>query len=86
MGLEARHARTRALKARPLADSARLAQARVNSLLRTMEPAQQEQLLHAVHRLVASPGMGSAYKAFALAHFGADAAGNLDVAGFAANN
>ena len=40
----------------------------------------------AVHALVASPGMGSAYKAFALAHFGADAAGNLDVAGFAANN
>ena len=81
-----RHPQAPSLLCPPLAEqrhflAAMGLEARVNSLLGTLPPAQQEQLMHAVHRLVASPGMGSAYKAFALAHFGADAAAGL--AGFA---
>ncbi len=44
-------------------------EARVNALLTNAPNAQyQEDLLRSAHRLVGSPGMGTAYKAFALVH------------------
>ena len=44
-------------------------EARVNGLLaRVDDKAAQQALVAGAHRLVESPGMGSAYKAFAIAH------------------